>query len=85
MEDPIGKIEALLEETGRRCMRLALTRSLTKEQNDRLIKWMFGCMNQRLTIRNRVAQRGPGELDKVLKFVAKAAETLIEIDQSDGL
>ncbi len=80
--DRIAQIEALLEETARRCLRLIITRTLTRRQTRALAKWMFGCMNQRWTIRKRVEMRGEGELTKVLLFTAKAAEVLLEIDES---
>ena len=39
-------------------------------------------MNQRYTIRVRVAKHGPGELTKVLKFVARTWEDLQAIDEA---
>lgn len=41
-------------------------------------------MNQRYTIRGRVEKHGPGELKKVLKFVAKAWEGLLAIDEASS-
>jgi hypothetical protein len=77
MADPISAVEDALEAAGRRCLRLIGTRSLSLEQARKLAKWMFGCMNQRYTIRERVAKHGPGELKKVLKFVAKTWKTFL--------
>jgi hypothetical protein len=82
MDDPVSAVEAALEEAGRNCLRLLGTRSLSLEQARKLAKWMFGCMNQRYTIRERVAKRGPGELRKVLKFVAQSWEDLQAIDEA---
>jgi len=82
MGDPISAVEDALEEAGRSCLRLIGTRSLSLEQSRKLAKWMFGCMNQRYTIRGRVAKHGPGELKKVLKFVARAWEGLQAIGES---
>ena len=67
---------------GRSCLRLIGTRSLSLEQARKLAKWMYGCMNQRYTIRGRVAKHGPGELKMVLKFVAKTWEDLQAIDEA---
>lgn len=83
MDDPIGDIERALEERGRECLRLIVSGSLDAEQTKTLAKWMFGCMNQRFTIRSRVGKRGVGELAKVLRFIARACEALLEIDSSE--
>jgi hypothetical protein len=80
MDALLDEIEAKLVETARRCLRLTQTRNLSTDHNRRLVKWMFGCMNQRFTIRERVKKRGIGELSKVLLFVAKACELLMEIE-----
>jgi hypothetical protein len=82
MDDPISAIEEALEEAGRKCLRLFGTRSLSPAQSRKLAKWMFGCMNQRYTIRKRVTDFGPDELTKVLSFVAMAWEDLRAIDES---
>lgn len=82
MADPISEVEDALAEAGRNCLRLIGTRSLSLEQARKLAKWMFGCMNQRYTIRGRVARYGPDELTKVLKFVARTWEDLQAIDEA---
>lgn len=82
MGDPISAVEDALDEAGRSCLRLIGTRSLSLEQARKLAKWMYGCMNQRYTIRRRVAEHGPGELSKVLKFVARTWEDLAVIDEA---
>lgn len=38
-------------------------------------------MNQKHELPGRVKKRGSGELAKVLRFIAKAAEVLLEIDR----
>ena len=83
MDDPIAAVEKALEETGRSCLRLIATRSLKPKQYRALAKWMFGCLSQRFTIRQRVEKRGTGELRKVMTFVAGACEALLEIEQDD--
>ena len=80
--DPIAKVEAALDQTARSCLRLIVEGALTAPQYKRLSKWMFGCLNQRFTIRARVEQRGVGELEKVLQFISRACEDLIEIDNA---
>jgi hypothetical protein len=53
---------------------------LTAPENQRLAKFIFGCMNQKHELPERIEKRGSAELDKVLRFIAVAAETLHEID-----
>lgn len=79
----IEYIEDLLAETGRKCLRVIVARRLTHEQSASLAKWLFGCMNQRFTIRNRVEKRGMAEIDKVLEFVAQAAAAIEEIEADE--
>ena len=80
MDDAIKQIQSFLDKTARDCLRLMTTRTLKPNQYQRLAKFVFGCMNQKQTLPERVQQRGLVELDKVLKFASKAAEVLIEID-----
>jgi hypothetical protein len=44
---------------------------------------LFGCMNQRFTIRSRIQKLGTAEIDKVLEFIAQAAAAIDEIDASE--
>jgi hypothetical protein len=81
MGDPIAAVEQALEQAGRSCLRLIGTRSLSLEQSRKLAKWTFGCMNQRYTIRERVEKRGPGELKRVLDFVARTWDDPRAIDE----
>lgn len=83
MDDPIAAVEEALEQAGRSCLRLIATRSLKPKQYRALAKWMFGCLTQRFTIRHRVEMRGAGELRKVMTFIARACEALLEIEQDD--
>jgi hypothetical protein len=80
MDDAIKQIQSFLDKTARDCLRLMTMRTLKPNQYQRLAKFVFGCMNQKQTLPDRVKQRGLVELDKVLKFASKAAEVLIEID-----
>ncbi len=80
MDDGIKQIQDFLDQTARDCLRLIATRTLKPKQFQRLAKFVFGCMNQKHTLPNRVRERGMAELDKVLRFASKAAEVLMEID-----
>jgi hypothetical protein len=82
MDDPIRAIEDLLDATARRCLRLIGTETLTAAQYKSLSKWMYGCSNQRYTIRRRVEKHGSQELGKVLKFIAKACQVIVVIEES---
>lgn len=79
----IEYIEDLLSETGRRCLRVIVTRKLTHEQTASLAKWLFGCMNQRYTIRGRVEKRGLAEISKVLEFIGQAAAAIEEVEANE--
>jgi hypothetical protein len=80
MEDAIKKVQEFLDETARRCLRLIGTRKLKASQYQRLAKFIFGCMNQKHDLQRRIEEHGAEELDKVIRFAAKAAEVLLEID-----
>jgi hypothetical protein len=54
---------------------------LTQAEHRKLAKFIFGCMNQKFTIASRVERHGSGELDKVLKFIGRASEAVLEIDR----
>ena len=79
--DPsIEAVQELLDETAREFCDTFASTSCRRSQSRRLAKFIFGCMNQKHELPSRVAKRGSGELAKVLKFVAAAAEVLLEID-----
>jgi hypothetical protein len=84
MSDEIGKLEDLLDQTARSCLRFIRKGGLTQPQINSLAKWLYGCSNQRHTIRGRIAERGKGEVTKVLVFLGKACETLLEIDREQS-
>jgi hypothetical protein len=80
--DPISKIEATLDDAGRMCRNLLIGEPrLTHQQVKKLTQWLYGCMNQRYTIRRRIAERGVGEFGKVLKFMAGAHAAVLEIEE----
>lgn len=76
----IRAIEDVLDEAGRECLRIIVSRNLTLAEVRLLSKFMFGCMNQRHEIARRVDQRGMGELAKILEFVARTYSAIHEID-----
>ena len=80
MDPSIKAVQELLDETARECLRYVCTRELSASQTQRLTKFIFGCMNQKHELPQRIERRGSSELDKVLTFIAAAAEVLLEID-----
>ena len=80
MDPSIKVVQDLLDETARECLRYVSTHELSATHNQRLAKFIFECMNQKYELPSRVENRGSGELTKVLRFIAKAAEVLLEID-----
>jgi hypothetical protein len=84
MDPSIQAVQDLLDETARECLRYVATNDLSTSQNQRLAKFIFGCMNQKFELPDRVERRGSQELEKVLKFIAAAAEVLLEIDANQG-
>jgi hypothetical protein len=80
MDPSIKLVQDLLDETARECLRCMSTHELRTSQNQRLAKFIFGCMNQKHELPGRIERRGPAELKKVMKFVATAIELLLEID-----
>jgi hypothetical protein len=81
MDPSIQAVQELLDQTARQCLRYILEHDLSAAQSGKLAKFVFGCMNQKHELPSRVEKRGSGELDKVLRFIAKAAEVLLEIDR----
>jgi hypothetical protein len=80
--DPsIEAVQKALEKTARAALRYIVTNDLTPSENRKLAKFIFGCMNQKFTIADRVQRRGSQELQKVLEFIGKASEALQEIDK----
>lgn len=74
-------VQKALEQTARAALRYIVTNDLTASENRKLAKFIFGCMNQKFTIADRVQRRGSQELNKVLEFIGKASEALQEIDE----
>ena len=73
-------IQDALDAVARSCMKLIGSPGLSERTNSRLAKFLYGCMNQRLTIVERVRRRGPGKYAKVLEFASRAAELLAEAE-----
>jgi hypothetical protein len=81
-DDPILEIEAALDRAGRMCRNLLISEPrLTHQHFKKLTQWLYGCMNQRYTIRRRITDRGIGEYDKALKFMAGALTAVSEIEE----
>jgi hypothetical protein len=79
MTDPIAEVEDAFDSTGRKCRDLLIAHELTHNQTKVLARWMFGCLHQRRTIRDRVHKRGSRELTKALRFIEKTASALVRI------
>ena len=74
-------VQEALDRVARDCMKLIGTPGISDELNNRLAKFLYGCMNQRLTIVERVRKRGPVEYAKVLQFAARAAQLVIDVER----
>jgi hypothetical protein len=79
-DDPIAEVEAAFDAAGRACRNLLIREPLSHAQVKKLTQWLYGCMNQRYTIRRRVGERGAAELAKALKFVEGACRSVLEIE-----
>jgi hypothetical protein len=84
VDSSILAVQELLEETARECLRYSANHELTPAQYQKLAQFIFGCMNQRMTLPERVKKHGSVELAKVRKFIAAAAEVLLEFDAGHG-
>jgi hypothetical protein len=85
MTDPIAEVEEAFDVMGRKCRDMLIAHELTHSQIKVLARWMYGCLHQRRTIRDRVNKRGSGELSKALRFIEKTAADLIRIhDEIQG-
>jgi len=78
--DEISRIQKLLENTARSCLRLLRTEQLNASQRARLEKFMFACMLLMHDLPGRFNKRGDKALAKALEFYAAACELLNEID-----
>jgi phage host-nuclease inhibitor protein Gam len=83
LEQVVEEIQNRFESAGRAILRYldANKNELTPKETAKLAKFMFGCMNQRFTIASRVQSRGSKELESALKFIGKATEELLRIDE----
>ena len=77
----VEDIQRILDAVARDCMRMIGKPGISDALNNRLGRFLYGCMNQRLTIAERVAKRGSGEYAKVLEFAARAARLLADIER----
>ena len=80
MNPTVEDLEELLEDAARNCLRVIVNRKLNHGQYKLLAKFVFGLMNQRSRLRNRVKRRGKGQLDKVLKYIGRVVDALLEAD-----
>lgn len=80
MDEHLKRVQALLDATARECLRYLCSHDLKPEHARKLAQFMFGCMNQKFELPRRYARHGAGEFDKILRFIARAADVLVEID-----
>ena len=73
-----------LDDVARCCMKTIGRPGLSDLTNAKLGKFLYGLMNQRLTIERRVQERGPVEFDKLLKFIGRALEALETADRESS-
>ncbi|HLQ45415.1 MAG TPA: hypothetical protein VK137_11840 [Planctomycetaceae bacterium] len=79
-DEKLCAVQDCLDQVARQCMKTIGRSGLSDQLNSHLAKFLYGCMNQRLTIVRRVRERGPREFDKVLKFAAQALQILQQAD-----
>jgi hypothetical protein len=84
MDPSVKAVQDLLDQMARQLVRYANDHELSAKHYQRLIKFVFGCMNQKNELPSRFAKRGSSEFDKVLRFIAAVAEVLLEIDRESG-
>lgn len=82
--DPLSAIEAAFFDAGQACRDLLLDRPLSHAHVKTLVKWLYGCMNQRYTIRGRVERYGDDQIDKATIFVARAWAVVQEIADAEN-
>ena len=66
-------IQGLLDQAARACLKTIMRRELSHETRSHLAKFLYGLMNQRLTIIQRVERRGFAEFEKVLNILSKGS------------
>ena len=79
MDPSIKAIQVLLDRTARALVKYGANNSLSDRQHRKLEKFIFGLMNQKMTIAARVEERGSEEFGKVLRYIAKASEAMIDV------
>jgi hypothetical protein len=77
----IKAIQDSLEQTARALLRYGAANPLSHAEHRKLEQFIFGLMNQKLTIEARVRKRGSGELEKVLRYIGRASEAVLKMDQ----
>ena len=79
-ESTLELVQGLLDQAARTCLKTMMRRELSHETRSSLAKFLYGLMNQRLTIIQRVERRGFAEFEKVLQFLGKANTALHKAD-----
>ena len=85
-ENEIANVQNILDQTARDILVfMGENPRLSHQSRYRLEKFMFGLMNQKLGIVERVKKSGTPEFRKVLQFVGNANEALRKADAELGL
>lgn len=79
-QDTLVLVQDFLDQAARCCLKTMMRRELRHETRTHLAKFLYGLMNQRLTIIRRVELRGPAEFGKVLQYLGRANEILEKAD-----
>ncbi len=79
LDPSIEAVQALLDRTARALVKYGAANRLSDTQHRKLEKFIFGLMNQKMTIAARVEKRGSKELEKLLRYVGKASQAMIDV------
>lgn len=87
-EKEIANVQNDLDQAARYCLRVMSdnrSRKLSHESRKSLEQFMFGLMNQKFEIVERVRKRGHIEIWKAMQYVGRAYESLRKADAELGL
>jgi fructose-1,6-bisphosphatase len=79
LDPSIEAIQALLDKAARALVKYGAANNLSGREHRKLEKFIFGLMNQKMTIDARVQKWGSEELEKVLRYIGRASEAMIAV------
>lgn len=77
--DVFSPVQDRLDRVAIHCVDAIGDRKTSPDARRKLANFQYGCMNQEVTIVERTSTRGVNEIDKVIRFLAKANEFLNEL------